>query len=226
MDSHFCYFHFTSFLPLIVILSPSFSKEEPPPFPFPLSFHSPAWCPGVFLEVNEKRNLNCLSLKGMSGSTGWKLVLLMSFAFSVWVGHLWGWVCLMQFRAEMLWLEGTWREGGWAYETDLHLQEGESGGGGGSVAYLAYFRSHSSLVQDVFFLSEIWRGNQRMVCGGKSSCQSAWWCWLGRGADYWADFTYPTSGASQMRRGLRTCWECKKTPLHVTDMLTCSLQPD
>lgn len=40
----------------------------------------------------------------------------------------------MQFRAEMLWLEGTWREGGWAYETDLHLQEGESGGGGGGVS--------------------------------------------------------------------------------------------
>ncbi len=31
----------------------------------------------VFLELNEKRNLNCLALKGMSGSAEWKVVLLM-----------------------------------------------------------------------------------------------------------------------------------------------------
>lgn len=129
---------FLKFFVCVIFTSPLFSLwslsclphslRRSPPFPFPLSFHSPAWCPGVFLEVNEKRNLNCLSLKGMSGSAGWKLVLLMSFTFSVWVGHLWVWVCLLQFRTGILWLEGTWREGGWAYETGLHLQEGESGG--------------------------------------------------------------------------------------------------
>lgn len=42
---------------------------------------------------------------------------------------------------------GTRREGGWASEKLYVFRKG-----GVSGAYLAYFRSHSSLVQDGFFL--------------------------------------------------------------------------
>lgn len=70
-------------------------RRPPPPLPpFFLSLPLLPLGPGVFLEVNEKRNLNCLPLKGMSGSAGWKLVLLMSLTFSMWVGHVWSQVCV------------------------------------------------------------------------------------------------------------------------------------
>lgn len=78
---------------LTLTLSFSLAKEETNP-PFFLSLPLLPLGPGVFLEVNEKRNLNCLPLKGMSGSAGWKLVLLMSLTFSMWAGHLWLQVCV------------------------------------------------------------------------------------------------------------------------------------
>lgn len=50
---------------------------------------------------------------------------------------------------------GTRREGGWSSKQTYVFRKG-----GGSGAYLAYFRSHSSLVQDAFFFLEIWLGSQ------------------------------------------------------------------
>lgn len=70
------------------------------------------------MEVNEKGNLNRLSLKGMSGSAGWKLALLMSLAFSMCVCHLCSQVMRVFGAVQntgMLWVGGLeGKEGGLA----------------------------------------------------------------------------------------------------------------
>lgn len=119
--------YFPSLL-LIVILSHSLSPSlfRPPPLPHPLFLSLPLVPPGpgVFLEVNEKRNPNRLPLKGMSGSAGWKLVLLMSLTF-----FLCEWVicdckyacvrgCVQRWNA-VGW--GTRREGGWASSEQTYV---------------------------------------------------------------------------------------------------------
>ncbi|KAK5926086.1 hypothetical protein CgunFtcFv8_021685 [Champsocephalus gunnari] len=55
----------------------------------------------------------------------------------------------------MLWVGGAKRERGWASKQAYVFRKG-----GGSGAYLAYFRSHSSLVQDAFFFLEIGLSSQ------------------------------------------------------------------
>lgn len=60
------------------------------------------------------------------------------------------------YSAGMLWVGGgTRREVGWASKQTYVFRKG-----GGSGAYLAYFRSHSSLVQDAYFFLVIWLNSQ------------------------------------------------------------------
>lgn len=106
----------------------------------------------------------------MSGSTGWKLVLLMSSSFSMWVGHPCA-RCCVQHRNAVGW--GTGREGGWARKQTYIFRKG-----GGSGAYLAYFRTipvwfkmHSSSWRSG------WAAGWTMVKGGEER-------WTSRSTSY------------------------------------------
>ena len=137
--------------------------------------------PGVFLEVYEKGNLNRLPLKGMSGSSRWKLVLLMTLTFSMRVGHLWLWVyvyvqCCVQCRNAVGWLGwgGERKDGGLASRP---TSSGEEGGQGHiwhiSGAIAVWFKMQSSSWRCG------WAARQTAIKGGEerwtsrsTSCQS------------------------------------------------------
>lgn len=107
-------------------------KRRPPPLPPPIP---PG--PGVFLELNEKRNLNCIPLKGMSGSAGWKLVINVLHIFYVSGSSviirtcLW---CCAERRNSLGWGDSQGRRVG--EEIGLHLQEGTGGEGGGCQGHI------------------------------------------------------------------------------------------